>query len=231
MFVQRIVPMLIAIPIMAAAVTATAAVDPRRHRDQDQTRQALVKKRSGYIKDNRYRHNRYYPKQGYVRKQLPDRYRIYQHARRRYYFSGGTWYIHHGANYVVVRPPIGLRINILPPYYTTIWYHDIPYYYAADVYYRWYPGENVYVVSEPPPEKEVEQIGDTDPLFIYPKKNQSEEKQAADRYQCHRWALKQTGFDPTTPGGGVAANQYVAKRTGYYRAMKACLEGLAYSVK
>jgi len=35
-------------------------------------------------------------------------------------------------------------------------------------------------------------------LFIYPKKGQSEEQQSKDRFECHTWAVKQTGFDPTT---------------------------------
>ncbi len=36
-------------------------------------------------------------------------------------------------------------------------------------------------------------------LFIYPKKGQSEEKQSKDRYECHSWSVKQTGFDPSAP--------------------------------
>jgi len=33
-------------------------------------------------------------------------------------------------------------------------------------------------------------------LMIYPKKGQSEEKQSKDKYECHTWAVQQTGFDP-----------------------------------
>jgi hypothetical protein len=50
-------------------------------------------------------------------------------------------------------------------------------------------------------------------LYIYPNKGQSSEQQSRDRYDCHRWAVQQTGFDPTTaqasapsaplPSGGV----------------------------
>jgi len=36
-------------------------------------------------------------------------------------------------------------------------------------------------------------------MFIYPKKGQSEEQQRLDRYECHIWAVQQTGFDPTAP--------------------------------
>lgn len=36
-------------------------------------------------------------------------------------------------------------------------------------------------------------------MFIYPTKGQSQEKQDKDRYECHSWAVKQTGFDPSNP--------------------------------
>jgi Glycine-zipper domain len=34
-------------------------------------------------------------------------------------------------------------------------------------------------------------------MFIYPQKNQSQAQQDKDRYECHRWAVQQTGFDPS----------------------------------
>lgn len=33
-------------------------------------------------------------------------------------------------------------------------------------------------------------------LMIYPKKGQSAEQQGKDKYECHTWAVQQTGFDP-----------------------------------
>jgi hypothetical protein len=41
-------------------------------------------------------------------------------------------------------------------------------------------------------------------MFIYPAKGQSQEKQDKDRYECHTWAVKQTGFDPSNPQAGVS---------------------------
>jgi uncharacterized protein HemX len=35
-------------------------------------------------------------------------------------------------------------------------------------------------------------------LYIYPNKGQSSEQQSRDRYDCHRWAVQQTGVDPTS---------------------------------
>jgi len=36
-------------------------------------------------------------------------------------------------------------------------------------------------------------------VIIYPAKGQSPEQQNRDRYDCHTWAVQQTGFDPTKP--------------------------------
>jgi hypothetical protein len=36
-------------------------------------------------------------------------------------------------------------------------------------------------------------------LYVYPAKGQSQEKQDKDRYECHSWAVKQTGVDPSRP--------------------------------
>jgi hypothetical protein len=34
-------------------------------------------------------------------------------------------------------------------------------------------------------------------VYFYPTQGQSEEQQDRDRYDCHVWAVKQTGFDPS----------------------------------
>jgi Glycine-zipper domain len=42
-------------------------------------------------------------------------------------------------------------------------------------------------------------------LMIYPAQGQSSEQQERDRYECHLWAVQQTGFDPTKPQAGSTA--------------------------
>lgn len=42
-------------------------------------------------------------------------------------------------------------------------------------------------------------------LFIYPTKGQTAEQQSRDRYECHSWAVQQTGFDPSNPNMARAA--------------------------
>jgi len=34
-------------------------------------------------------------------------------------------------------------------------------------------------------------------IYAYPAKGQSQSQQDRDRYECHSWAVKQTGFDPS----------------------------------
>jgi hypothetical protein len=35
-------------------------------------------------------------------------------------------------------------------------------------------------------------------VYVYPEKGQSADRQSRDKYECHQWAARQTGFDPTT---------------------------------
>ena len=64
-------------------------------------------------------------------------------------------------------------------------------------------------------------------IAISPRNGQSQQQQWSDRYECHRWAVDQTGFDPTTATGDVDA----AKRDDYQRATTACLAARDYTVR
>ncbi len=186
----------------------------------------------GQILDNRYNHGHYYPAFGASVRVLPEGYRPYYLGGRPFYFVGGVWYAPAPVGFVVVRPPIGLAISVLPPYYSTVWIGGIPYYYADDIYYSWNPAQNGYVVVDPPANADqpsAPPAGPPEDLMIYPKNGQTAEQQAADRYECHRWAKQQTGFDPTEPGGGAGGNPDA--RGGYDRAMSACLTGRGYEVR
>jgi hypothetical protein len=41
--------------------------------------------------------------------------------------------------------------------------------------------------------------------YVYPAKGQSAEQQKKDEYECHQWAVNQTGFDPTKAPPPAAA--------------------------
>lgn len=72
----------------------------------------------------------------------------------------------------------------------------------------------------------------TERIFVYPRQGQSEELQAKDRYECHSWAVSQTGYDPTQPTAvdmtEAGRNQM---RADYHRALDACLDGRGYTMK
>jgi hypothetical protein len=53
-------------------------------------------------------------------------------------------------------------------------------------------------------------------LFVYPKNGQSSQQQDTDRYECPRWAVSKSGFDPTVTGGGVPPEVAVTKRNEYF---------------
>jgi hypothetical protein len=129
---------------------------------------------------------------------------------------------------------LGLYFATLPYYYSTYWWGGVPYYYADDNYYIWNSGVGQYQTVAPPAEvlsqaggqAGGQAVGPSD-LIAYPKNGQSEDQLGKDKFECHRWAAAQTGFDPTQVGGGSAPG----KRSDYFRAQAACLEGRGYSVK
>lgn len=184
--------------------------------------------------DGRYNHGRSYPAHGHVYNVLPRGYVNVHYHGSPYYYRGGTWYRPYGPRYRVVAPPIGIGVGFLPPFYTTVWFGGVPYYYADQTYYAWRPERREYVVTQPPA-GQPSQVGTTasssTEVFVYPKNGQSEAQQSTDRYECHAWAVQQSGFDPTRPGGGVAESAIEPKRADYRRAEGACLEGRGYSVK
>jgi hypothetical protein len=52
-------------------------------------------------------------------------------------------------------------------------------------------------------------------LIIYPAKGQSLEQQQRDEFECHQWAVNQTGFDPTKVQ--APAPQQAPERGGAFR--------------
>jgi len=184
-----------------------------------------------YVLDHRYDHDHYYPPRGYVVHAVPPAPYLVHWRGTPYYLHDGAWYRPYHDHFIVVTPPVGLFVPTLPRFYTTVWIGGAPLYYADDVYYAWRPAQHGYVVVDPPPaDTVVSTVPTNDDLYIYPKDGQSPEQEATDRYECHRWASDQTGFDPTKPEGGVGQNQVIEKRTDYHRAMATCLDGRGYAV-
>jgi hypothetical protein len=156
---------------------------------------------------------------------LPHGYRDYYWNGSRYYTYGGRWYRPYGASYVTVGIPFGLFVTTLPGYYTSVWVDGTRYYYSDHTYYVYEPVRRGYVVTHSPYGDDEDEYGAAgDDLYIYPANGQSEQQQADDRYDCHRWAVDQSDYDPLD-------DEYDADlRADYRRAMIACLTGRGYTV-
>ncbi len=168
-----------------------------------------------------------YPPRGAYVDTVPHGHHVYVHRGDRFFFYEGIWYRPFGPRFVVIAPPIGIIVPFLPPFYGTIWLGGIPYYYANDVYYKSVP--EGYMVVEPPKENTEQTNTLAEKIFIYPRNHQSEQQQAKDRYECHRWAVGQTNYDPTQSTAEKGPDKM--KRSDYQRAMNACLDGRGYTVK
>jgi hypothetical protein len=125
-----------------------------------------------------------------------------------------------------VRPRYGVVVPILPWAATVLLVGGATYWYCDGVYYRRLSADAGYqVVDEPVGQARVLD----ERLYVYPRKGQSAEQQARDEYDCHRWAVDQTGFDPTAAATGDATD--LDRRDDYRRAQSACLDGRGYTVK
>ena len=159
-----------------------------------------------------------------------------------HYWGGGYW---HGGfwPHVYLGWDFPWFFAALPVGYVTYWWGGVPYYYWQGVYYAWSPDYAEYVVTDPPPLTGGEAQGAVPPagqpgdavgrgamsLFVYPKNGQSQQQTDSDRYQCHQWAVGQTGYDPTNTASDTQAT--TATPESYKRAVTACLEARGYSVR
>lgn len=199
--------------------------DPNRDWNRDGRRDGngrYYDRRPGY--DGRYSNGRYYGRPGY-------------HSRYRWH--GGHW---NGLYWprVYYRPGFVSFWPVLPIGYSTYWFGGESYYYVNDLYYTWSPARYGYVLTDPPPavettassesgnaEVEAEDESGSASVYVYPRNGQSEEQTANDRFECHQWAVSQTGFDPTTANGADPAT--TSSGPDYRRALIACLDARGYS--
>ncbi len=64
-------------------------------------------------------------------------------------------------------------------------------------------------------------------IFLYPKNGQNADQQARDRYDCYRFAVAQSGFDPMrTPGSSSAI---IEQQSDFERAQAACFDARGYA--
>ncbi|MCE5975328.1 DUF6515 family protein [Pseudomonas sp. JR33AA] len=167
---------------------------------------------------------------GHTVDHFADRYWKVPYRGADYFYSGGYWYRPHGGSYIVVTPPYGVRVNYLPPYAREVWLGGALFFLVADTYYQYLADSQEYMVVNPPagvpsPVPGRPANGGYD-VVAYPMYGQGQEQQEQDRYQCHRWAVSQSGFDPATATYAPAATVL----SHYQRALGACFSGRGYSI-
>lgn len=64
-------------------------------------------------------------------------------------------------------------------------------------------------------------------LMVYPAQGQSPDQQSKDRYECHMWAVQQSGYDPSTAQPSSAGNQGGVAREGLRGGARGAAAGAA----
>ena len=72
--------------------------------------------------------------------------------------------------------------------------------------------------------------GQSDGPTITPNNGQTPQQVWNDRYECYRWAVTQSGFDPNRVGAATGAVS-AASHDQYSRAFAACIEGRGYTMR
>jgi len=183
--------------------------------------------------DGRFGHGHSYYDHGYAPHASPHGAYTVHHGGEHLSYDRSHWYRRNHGRSIIIGAPFGAFVPFLPWYYSTIWWNDLPYYYANDTYYTWNADQDQYQVVEPPAGIESAEanippaIGD---LFVYPKNGQTEDQRTHDEADCHSSAVKEIGFDPTVSDDGLPPASASERRALYRRALGACLESRGYSV-
>ncbi|WP_426143473.1 DUF6515 family protein [Pseudomonas sp. DWP3-1-2] len=170
-------------------------------------------------------------KPGYVIDRVPPGYSRVPYRGQDFFYSEGYWYRPDGPRYVVVTPPYGARVRSLPPYSQEVVVGSTLFFLAAGTYYLYQNDTQDYVVTMPPQPVQsgyAQPIGQGSPYdpVAYPANGQSPEQIEQDRYDCYRWSVDQSSFDPANPGYQPAP----AMIQVYRRSMVACLMGRGYVI-
>jgi hypothetical protein len=161
---------------------------------------------------------------GYVIDRFPERnYRV-PYRGQDYFYSGGYWYRPQGPRYVVVQPPRGIRVSYLPDYAREVWIGGALLFLAAGAYYAYQESTRDYIVVEPPVQPQP--VGSGYDVVAYPANGQSPEEVSRDGYECYRWAVEQSGFDPRA----VTYQPDPSVVQAYQQAQGNCLSSRGYQV-
>ncbi|OZY60947.1 glycine zipper family protein [Pseudomonas lundensis] len=166
---------------------------------------------------------------GYIVDRFPDRHWQVPYRGQDYFYSGGYWYRPHGPRYVVVQPPYGIRVGYLPDYAREVWIGSSLLFLAAGAYYAYQPATQDYIVVPPPapvPVAAPQPVSNGYDVVAYPANGQTPAQVDQDRYDCYRWAVDQSGFDPAR----VTYAPSPAVVQTYRQAQGNCLSSRGYQV-
>ncbi len=155
---------------------------------------------------------------------LPHGHSRYHYRGNVYHYYNGIYYVPSSIGYSIATAPLGFLLAALPIGFLTYYYNNTPYYYYMGTYYVWNASASAYQVVEPPEalKRQVEAEQDQEEEDDDP----SSPQQARDRYECHAWAVSESGFDPSA-GAQAGNNNQVSL---YNDSLRACLEARGYVV-
>jgi len=113
-------PARLAAAFLAAALSVSLAhaQERRERREREHERERF--QTPHWVLDDRFHHNHYYPAVGYAVDVLPSGNVVVNFRSGRFWFHSGVWFQQAGPRYVVVRPPVGVLVPVLPPAYATV---------------------------------------------------------------------------------------------------------------
>ncbi len=166
---------------------------------------------------------------GYVIDRFPGQYHQIPYRGQNFFFSSGYWYRPLGPRYVVVQPPYGIRVSVIPSYAREVWVGSSLLFLAAGAYYAYQPATQDYIVVAPPAtvvQAAPQPTNNGYDVVAYPISGQTPAQINQDRYDCYRWAVDQSRFDPAQ--AAYAPAQSVVQT--YRQAQGNCLSGRGYQV-
>ena len=183
---------------------------------------------------------------------------VYQSLGRDYYYDNGIYYVGDAGYYVVTPAPYGFMVPSLPLGFLTYFLDGIAYYYFGGTYYLWNGEAGAYEVIAPPDQVQSmvaadEAAGENVPEEGTPDQAEAvvqegsalqetppeigeasvdaaaADKESKDRYECHRWTVYGSGFDPSS--GNQGAVKATDEQIGQYnKTLTNCLKVRGYVI-
>ena len=129
----------------------------------------------------------------------------------------------------MVQPPYGIRVGYLPDYAREVWVGRSLLFLAAGAYYAYQPATQDYIVVQPPGtamHPVAQPVSQGYDVVAWPMNGQSPAQVDQDRYDCYRWSVDQSHFDPARMTYAPAPSVVQA----YRQAQGNCLGSRGYQV-